>query len=209
MSKCCECGYLYVLDGVDKYAASAQIRSNGACDGDSEFVTLFCRQESPAFPSVKTVFKQVLDGTGDDEVVAALAAEHDCELACPYDPVRSPEELEEMNAHQMLVATNSRIADLQERIFDWKQQQAEQSDLLAKKIQALEEVRHQETRRDASRSMWIPAAIAIVGAIVSIAAPFVERNSLFKDPQLQSPISPPTETPQSLPDPNMANKKPG
>lgn len=73
----------------------------------------------------------------------------------------------------------STIADLQDKHLRFWQDQAEKDERFAKRLQALEEVRHQENRRDAATfskreigALWgttvLTAVISIVAAVIAI-----------------------------------------
>jgi len=82
---------------------------------------------------------------------------------------------------QMAIEAQTRVADIQGRIadiqakqFEWHTDQATKNETFAKQIQALEQVRHNETRRDVAWQGWVAIGLAVLASIVSIVSVIVQ-----------------------------------
>lgn len=97
---------------------------------------------------------------------------------CPHwierQPGMSPERHIEMLNQQPAMQALVQIAKIHDQLFQWRQDQADRDDKFSMRIQALEEVRHQEKRKDAAnisrkevRALWLTCIVSAIAALIA------------------------------------------
>jgi len=197
--KCVECGFLAVRDEYnDSVCEATQLtRTKGthkSSNGNTTNANVFCYKDSSAWHSPeKSSLRSMHSPKSENKVISVLEQDKECALFCKWVPGQDPERIEETSWRQLALESQNRIAEFQGRIADlhdkhleWRQRQAEQDDKFAKQIQALEETRHQEVRRDTARWKVVDFIVfgviaLVVSAVVQIISAFIERGTLFPD----------------------------
>jgi len=164
--KCAECGYLTTIHPESKMRVESprRLREEGIYTiGSKWFIpNLTCNASVREFP----------DFGQQEQVWNAIHEDVKCEVFVQWQEGRSPQDIEEMAWQEAALKTQERIADLQRDYLQWKKDQSDRDDHWEKQIQALTELRHQESRKDLAAwnnsQLWALWGTAMLTALVSL-----------------------------------------
>jgi hypothetical protein len=197
MAKCVECGYLGVRDEYTRNLVEADEDTRRTADhsssGDRKTPARFvCSQNIRSFENLDT----------SAEKLESINSVIQCDRITRIVPGRSPQQIEDMDTQQAIVALNAarlrldEASDLFQRSFaEWKKQLAEERSQWDKYVEDRTQTRHQESRDDSAESgrdqkmaEWRGYAVQIIAPLIvsaitgATAAWWVVQNSAKSEP---------------------------
>lgn len=180
--KCGQCAMLVVIhpESGCRVEANQQFRLSGAY----AFRDAATRQKSYvpriACHAGRQSHMSSCDFRETDSLLRFIFKEIECDAFRDYEPGIGPDKLDEMNAHQLSIDLQKKFLALQESVFAWRQQQADRDQRFEQQIQALQQLRHNESmgigKSQASGTNWqavgtvVSAVAAVLACVVSAAA---------------------------------------